>query len=554
MAYQQKKEISNFPTFNQVLYPLPEDLSIIHNMNRITNEIYPVNNNIILNQNNNNIQPKMQIVSPSPEKNQNEKNKKKMSIKETFIQFQELFGNDYLFESEEQLTQTKKYNFNVIHYDEALTKRAENNICCSFFKTKLAGTFYGVNNFNLFKYICHKIQQNSKYFILICSGSSSQKLFQYLQQNNINNIYIYYIFCFNTKKYEPLKQIYPQLKGVFNTFGDLKNVLFSENNYSIIYNYPIKSSNLIFLSDYNNTYIKLHFEIVRKYSLYKLLKLNGKSKFLELINKKKPYYMNMAKELLYDDDEAMIEYFKLNTDESEEELRKVFNHYHNVSNYITNYTLDIFYYRYLNKFLREGDFQSFRLLSNHISKFIYHLYEFRKTNYQLSSTTLYRKLFMKPEEIQLYINSKGKIICYPSFTSTSLVDNKFQPIQHDPNTILVKLIIQQNNSPSIISIRSLSKLPYEEEYLCLPFSFFKIIDVEFRIENFKSTYIIYLIAMNSEKPIEEMFLEFMENETDNLDPEGLEMLKVDNNNNNTTLILNYFLKYELYSKYNLVFN
>ena len=547
MYNQQKKEILDIPNVNQGLYPLPEDLSIIPKINNVTNEINPVNNNIMINQNINNyfIQPEIQVVNPSPEENEEDNNGQS---KQTFIQFQELFGNEDLFDKNDSLAQTKKYNFNIIHYDETLTKSAENQICCTFYKTELTGTFYGITNFNLFKYICYQIQNNQKYFILITSGSASQKLFAYCKQNNINKIYIYYIFCYNIKKYMPLMQKYPQLRGVFNTFYDLKKVLFFQNSYSMINTFPIKSSNLIFLSDYNTTYIKLHFEIVRKYSLYKLLKLNGKSKFLKLINKKRPYYLNIAKELLYDDDEAMIEYFKLNTNESEEELKKVFNHYHNISNYISNYTDEKFYYRNLNKFLREGDFQSFKLLSNHISKFIYHLYEYRKKNNQLSSTTLYRKLYMKPDEIQLYINSKGKIICYPSFTSTSLSENVFQPKKDDPNTILVKLIIQQNNSPSIISIGSLSEMPNEQEYLCLPFTFFKIIDVVFRIENFKSIYIIYLIALNSEKPIEEMYLEFMENETDNLDPEGLEMLEVDNNRN--TLFLNNFLKYEFYTKYN----
>ena len=547
MYNQQKKEILDIPNVNQGLYPLPEDLSIIPKINNVTNEINPVNNNIMINQNINNyfIQPEIQVVNPSPEENEEDNNGQS---KQTFIQFQELFGNEDLFDKNDSLAQTKKYNFNIIHYDETLTKSAENQICCTFYKTELTGTFYGITNFNLFKYICYQIQNNQKYFILITSGSASQKLFAYCKQNNINKIYIYYIFCYNIKKYMPLMQKYPQLRGVFNTFYDLKKVLFFQNSYSMINTFPIKSSNLIFLSDYNTTYIKLHFEIVRKYSLYKLLKLNGKSKFLKLINKKRPYYLNIAKELLYDDDEAMIEYFKLNTNESEEELKKVFNHYHNISNYISNYTDEKFYYRNLNKFLREGDFQSFKLLSNHISKFIYYLYEYRKTNNQLSSTTLYRKLYMKPDEIQLYINSKGKIICYPSFTSTSLSENVFQPKKDDPNTILVKLIIQQNNSPSIISIGSLSEMPNEQEYLCLPFTFFKIIDVVFRIENYKSTYIIYLIALNSEKPIEEMYLEFMENETDNLDPEGLEMLEVDNNRN--TLFLNNFLKYEFYTKYN----
>ena len=316
-----------------------------------------------------------------------------------------------------------------------------------------------------------------------------------------------------------------------------------------MFNIPIKSSNLIFLSDYNNTYIKLHFEIVRKYSLYKLLKSNNynQSKFLDLIRKKSPYYMNMAKELLYNDDDAMINFFKNNTTETEDNLRKVFNHNHNINSYISNYTVESFYYQYLNKFLREGDFNSFRLLSNHISKFIYHLYEYRKTLLQPGFLTLYRHMYISEEEFNLYKNSIGKVICYPSFTSTSALEDTYYSMNSDPNKkILVKLIIQQNNSHSIINIRNLSQHPNEEEYLCLPFSFFKITNVECKNENGIHKDIIYLTALNSEKPLEEMFLEFMENETDNLDPDGLQMLKLINND--TTLILNPWLKSEMYLK------
>ena len=44
------------------------------------------------------------------------------------------------------------------------------------------------------------------------------------------------------------------------------------------------------------------------------------------------------------------------------------------------------------------------------------------------------------------------------------------------------------------------------------------------------------MALNSDKPIEEMFLDFMQNETDNLDPEGLDMLKL--TDNDTKIIIN----------------
>ena len=114
----------------------------------------------------------------------------------------------------------------------------------------------------------------------------------------------------------------------------------------------------------------------------------------------------------------MINFFMKYTNESEETLKKVFNNIHNVKQYISNYTVESFYYRYLNKFLRQGDFNSFILLSNHISKFIYHLYEYRKTLIQPGYTTLYRNMYISQQEFTLYQNSIGKVICYPSFTST----------------------------------------------------------------------------------------------------------------------------------------
>ena len=194
----------------------------------------------------------------------------------------------------------------------------------------------------------------------------------------------------------------------------------------------------------------------------------------------------------------------------------------------------------MNKFLREGDLKSFKLLSNHISKIIYHLIEYKKTHFQSSNAILYRKIYMSQEEINIYLNSIGRVICYPSFSSTSLQHNGFNPFYANPNNlILVTLKIQQNHSPSIINIRDLSNHPNEEEYLCLPFTFFKITNIDM------GNNIIYLTALNSEKPIEDMFLDFMENETDNLDPEDLDILRTVNND--TTLIINPVLKEIIHS-------
>ena len=159
-------------------------------------------------------------------------------------------------------------------------------------------------------------------------------------------------------------------------------------------------------------------------------------------------------------------------------------------------------------------------------------------------------MYISQNEYSTYRNSIGKIICYPSFTSTSL-HKGWNPTPGEPNLILVQLEIQQNNSQSIINIMNLSNHKTEEEYLCLPFTFFKITNVVCKMENNIHTDTIYLTALNSEKPLEEMFLDFLENETDNLDPEGLEMIRLIND---TTMVLNKYVRKKYYTKYQFIFN
>ena len=285
-------------------------------------------------------------------------------------------------------------------------------------------------------------------------------------------------------KYDPLKEIYQKLKGVFTSFDDLLSeassfISSNTKQYQYIFNNPIKSSNFIFIFDYNNNCIKLHFEIVVRYFLYKYLKSknSNKEKTKDLISKKEIYYSYLAKRLAYDDDKDMIDFFEKKTNKSKIYLKKFFDGVHTIDKYISNYTAESIFYKGINKFLREGNIKDFRILSNHISKFIYHLYEYKKTNNQLNEATLYRKMAITNDEFNLYRNSIGKVICYPSFTSTSLISDWILK-NTDPNLILVKLIIQQNKAHSIIYIKNLSEYKNEEEFLCLPFSFFKITNVD----------------------------------------------------------------------------
>ena len=566
--------VNNINNNNHIINP-----PFIHNQNKNQNKKKKIVKNLTLpNFNQNTIEPLHTINIPTPIINHNKNliipkvpNQNQNTPQEPtgYFQCKKIFGTikpieNYLTEGnviihnkqvpvnqlKNQIILRKKFKINIIYFDKNLTS-TENNRYCSYFKLQLEGAFYGINNFNLFIYICHKIQQNKRNFIIITSGSSAKEIFDYCETKNINNIIFYLIFCGNKAKYQNLIRQHNKLKGIFTNFDDLTKFIFSDNSL-IPKSIRIKASNFIFLSDYNSTYIKLHFEIARKYSLYKFFKSKNidKNKFLELIKNKNDYYRSLARELLFNDDETMVKYFKIKTKESEIKLRQVFNGKHNVQNYISNYTLESFYYKYINKALREGDFNTFRILSNHISKFIYHLYEYKKTHFQNSNSTLYRTMYISQNEYSTYRNSIGKIICYPSFTSTSL-HKGWNPTPGEPNLILVQLEIQQNNSQSIINIMNLSNHKTEEEYLCLPFTFFKITNVVCKMENNIHTDTIYLTALNSEKPLEEMFLDFLENETDNLDPEGLEMIRLIND---TTMVLNKYVRKKYYTKYQFIFN
>lgn len=164
-----------------------------------------------------------------------------------------------------KIEKKEKYDLNILYYDENLLNKENSDNCC-FLSMNMNGTFYGCHYFDLFKIICDKIKRNKNQFILITSGSCAQKKFNYC--SNINEIREYFIFCFDEEKYKSFMNIYPKLKGIYSNFYNLIDKLYS---LSPIKMNNISSSNLIFFEDYSRIYIKLHYEFIQKYSLYKLL-------------------------------------------------------------------------------------------------------------------------------------------------------------------------------------------------------------------------------------------------------------------------------------------
>ena len=534
----ENKKLSNINNINQEENEtnFPEEQNINQNSNQILIE---KNKNImeeqakeinkIFNEENKNI-----IQEEIKEKN-NIKNFKEDN--KNVIQGENTFNNNIQILKEKKI---KKYNLNIIYYDENL-KNKENSENSSFFDMNINGTFYGCHHFELFKTVCKKIKNNQKEFILITSGSSAQKIIDYCSKYKF--IREYYIYCFNINKYQSLMNQYPKIKGIYNNFDELKEKLYTITPVDMK---NILSSNLIYFEDYSRIYIKLHHEFIRKYFIYKILKSEKCNEFqlITLIEREHPHLLEWVKELFPDKNE-IINFFKEyveEKDKSDDKLNNILNCDDNILNdniksYIKNYTLEGFYYKYLNKFLREGNFNAFRILSSHIAKFIFKLYDYREKNISLQKKSdLYRKMYINPKEVKLYKDSIGRVICYPAFTSTSISLNAFTPMKYDDKLELVLLVIKQNNTKSVISIKEFSEYQNEEEYLFLPFSFFKIEKVVLKTGDKINPHIINLTALNTEKPVEEMFSDFMDKITDNLNPEGLDFLLLQKNN--TKLILN----------------
>ena len=93
--------------------------------------------------------------------------------------------------SNKKKSKIKKYNLNILYYDEHLNDNEENSDNCSFIEMNTNGTFYGCHNFELFKIVCEKIVKSKKEFILLSSGSSAQKIYDYCL--NMKEIREYYI-------------------------------------------------------------------------------------------------------------------------------------------------------------------------------------------------------------------------------------------------------------------------------------------------------------------------------------------------------------------------
>ena len=169
------------------------------------------------------------------------------------------------------------------------------------------------------------------------------------------------------------------------------------------------------------------------------------------------------------------------------------------------------YYRDFNNWLNILDPLAIRKTSWFIAAVIYSLNEYAKNKNKGIKTDglkLYRGIKTYLSSLLYYERTKGQLICFPSFTSSSLdfdVAKKFSENNKNDEEystiITINYIYKEGFIPTAVDISDISPFPKEKECLFYPYSFFNIKDIQINHQEKKAT--IELDAIGKKEIIEE---------------------------------------------------
>ena len=127
---------------------------------------------------------------------------------------------------------------------------------------------------------------------------------------------------------------------------------------------------------------------------------------------------------------------------------------------------------------------------------------------------LYRTATLSKLDLYSYKFCENDIICFPSFTSTSICENfNFNPSENankinnnEEDKDFVKMIISYNPVgnciPQGLDVSEESQYSYEKEILLFPFTFLKVNKVEMHSGKVNDRHYIYLTIINRENILE----------------------------------------------------
>ena len=422
------------------------------------------------------------------------------------IKLDEILKNK-IFSLEGSERRKELFYLNLIHYDENM-KNSENIDYYKRFKLNVVGGFHGINNFDIFKKYMEEMKKNKNkiHYILVTSGSASEKILSYCHDFEFIKEII--IFCMYLEKYQ---KMYDKNTTLGKKYYKLKLITAS---YSIVEDYLSKikfdKSEIDMDKQLFFTPIITYYEYKKSYfTVHRLISYFfdenwGNPKYEETYIKKIKNCLNQLSENdIKEKDKNLI------TD-TKENLKKSENFGADV---IKSYTGEGVCY-ILNKIMRNISI-GYIGLTYFFGPYDYGFFKFLHDNPEKGlkkSVDLTRNIKLNKLDFYSYTLSEKETICFPSFTSTSLkIDNTFCVTSNgkdvnnidDKDCINVKMIFHYKYEKDCISpgidVSSDSVFQFEKEVLLLPFTFVKFNQFEKKDDN---NYIFDFTIINRKKYLE----------------------------------------------------
>ena len=375
--------------------------------------------------------------------------------------------------------EVKKLKINLIFYyknDSNNKESKENTDIYNRLKLEVLGGFFGVQNRDILEKLFQKLKKEKISFILISTGSSFEDIKDLCEKNDfIEKIFIY---CMDVKKYN---KKYGSMEKVLikNNINEINQYLEKKSESNPQYDQNIKNlmpfHPLISYYEYEHYYYIFH-------------------KILSFFFKEDNTFLNFREDYM----KILLEFVEENVDCSDDEknnLKEIIRDLHNKSNnFLKNslkfYTDESQYVYIFNKIMRNIE-SGIARLSFLMGPMYYSMLRFLKNdtnkNYCLKKNeTLYRFISINQYDLNIYQMAVKDIICFSSFTSTSLGEGNFEPTPNAKNVnniseeeeITLEIIMhythKNDNSPIGMILKGFAEYQNEREVLLFPFTFFKV--------------------------------------------------------------------------------
>lgn len=359
-------------------------------------------------------------------------------------------------------TENEKNQKNLIYYDE--NKHTNYDL----FEREISGAFVFISEQKILEAVMEYLNSISKIknFIFIINGKNCDKIFEYLNNHNYLNKFESCCLITTNKKYDDLSNKYAKPINIFKTKKELIQYIRDYDNIELV-----NSIKLVTFKKYSDTYYKFHQKIASFYGdLNPHLYENSLSLFKDFLNTPGN-----------NDPKSLAESFKL--------FQQIEQ---NKEGIVQLYTNKNAYYPVFNKWLYQLDFIAYQKTSYFLSGIMYSLDLFGdQQKNQNSKKKIYRGMRLNLIDLLPYKNCVGKIIVFPSFTSTTMnthtcefFSSRDDSVEYRKSEKIFSVIfhisfdLKSNWFPNGIDVHTISCYGGEEEILFQPFTFFKIIKVD----------------------------------------------------------------------------